>query len=39
MNLPPDIDLPSVIHGANERVPLDAISFGAEAIYQLLLRY
>ncbi len=39
MNLPPEIDLPSVIHGANERVPLEAITFGAEAIYELLRRY
>jgi acetylornithine deacetylase/succinyl-diaminopimelate desuccinylase-like protein len=39
MNLPPEIDLPSLIHGANERVPTAAIAFGAEALYKLLKRY
>jgi len=39
MNLPPEIDLPSVIHGENERVPLESITFGAEALYKLLKRY
>ena len=39
MNLPPEIDLPSLIHGENERVPLKAITFGAEALYQLISRY
>ena len=39
MNLPPEIDLPSVIHGENERVPVEAITFGAEALYKLLERY
>lgn len=39
MNLPPEIDLPSVIHGENERVPVEAIAFGAEALYWLLERY
>jgi acetylornithine deacetylase/succinyl-diaminopimelate desuccinylase-like protein len=39
MNLPPEIDLPAVIHGADERVPLSAIEFGAEALYQLIKNY
>jgi acetylornithine deacetylase/succinyl-diaminopimelate desuccinylase-like protein len=39
MDLPPDIDLPSIIHGENERVPLSAINFGADALYELLQRY
>lgn len=39
MNLPPEIDLPSLIHGENERVPLRSITFGAEALYELLKRY
>jgi acetylornithine deacetylase/succinyl-diaminopimelate desuccinylase-like protein len=39
MNLPPEIDLPSVIHGENERVPVEAIAFGADALYKLLERY
>jgi acetylornithine deacetylase/succinyl-diaminopimelate desuccinylase-like protein len=39
MNLPPEIDLPSAIHGENERVPVSSISFGADALYKLLVRY
>jgi len=39
MNLPPEIDLPSLIHGENERVPLESIAFGARALYDLLQRY
>jgi acetylornithine deacetylase/succinyl-diaminopimelate desuccinylase-like protein len=39
MNLPPELDLPSVIHGENERVPVTAITFGANALYELLKRY
>lgn len=39
MNLPADIDLPALIHGANERVPTAAITFGAEALYRLIERY
>jgi acetylornithine deacetylase/succinyl-diaminopimelate desuccinylase-like protein len=39
MNLPPDIDLPNLVHAPDERVPLDAIEFGAEALYQLITRY
>lgn len=39
MNLPPEIDLPSLIHGENERVPLASITFGADALYELLKRY
>jgi acetylornithine deacetylase/succinyl-diaminopimelate desuccinylase-like protein len=39
MNLPPEIDLPSVIHGENERVPVESIAFGADALFKLLERY
>lgn len=39
MNLPPEIDLPSLIHAPNERVPIGAIDFGAEALYRLIARY
>jgi acetylornithine deacetylase/succinyl-diaminopimelate desuccinylase-like protein len=39
MNLPPEIDLPSLIHGENERVPVASIFFGTEALYELLKRY
>lgn len=39
MNLPPEIDLPSLIHGENERVPVSAIQFGADALFKLVNRY
>lgn len=39
MDLPPDIDLPELIHGPNERVPLAAVEFGTQALQQLLARY
>lgn len=39
MDLPPELDLPSIIHGENERVPTAAIEFGAKALYELLRRY
>jgi acetylornithine deacetylase/succinyl-diaminopimelate desuccinylase-like protein len=39
MDLPPDIRLPDLIHGPNERIPVSAIEFGAEAIYRLTARF
>lgn len=39
MDLPPTIDLPRLIHGPDERVPLHAIEFGAEAMHRLIERY
>lgn len=39
MNLPPEIDLPSIIHGENERVPIAAIAFGANVLFDLIRRY
>lgn len=39
MNLPPYIDLPAVIHAENERVPVTAITFGADALFELVKRY
>lgn len=39
MDLPPDIDLPQLIHGPDERVPLHAIEFGAEAMHRLIERH
>ncbi len=39
MMLPPDFAFSETIHGANERVPVDALAFGAEVIYQLLQRF
>jgi acetylornithine deacetylase/succinyl-diaminopimelate desuccinylase-like protein len=39
MDLPPGIQLLDLIHGPNERIPLSAIDFGAEALYRLLARF
>jgi acetylornithine deacetylase/succinyl-diaminopimelate desuccinylase-like protein len=39
MPLPEDFNFTQTIHAANERVPVDAIKFGAEAIYQALQRF
>ena len=36
MNLPKDFPLLELIHGADERIPLDALNFGANAVYELL---
>jgi len=38
MNLPPDLPFTAIVHGSDERVPVEALSFGANAIYKLLLR-
>jgi acetylornithine deacetylase/succinyl-diaminopimelate desuccinylase-like protein len=34
-----DFDFFSLAHGEDERIPVDAVTFGAEAIYQVLRRY
>ena len=39
MKLPPDFNFSQTIHGRNERIPIEALDFGSEAIYQLLLRF
>ncbi len=39
LKLPPEFNAGPTVHAANERVPLDAIAFGCEAIYQVLRRY
>ncbi|HEY7020930.1 MAG TPA: M20/M25/M40 family metallo-hydrolase [Ktedonobacterales bacterium] len=39
MRLPPDFAFTSLIHAADERVPVEAVSFGADAVYQALLRF
>ncbi len=39
MKLPPDFDFFSTIHGADERIPIEAIEFGTEAIYRLITQY
>ena len=39
MNLPADFDFLKTIHAANERAPVSALEFGAEALYRLLGRF
>ena len=39
MTLPPDFNFSRTIHGPNERIPVEALGFGSEAMYQLLLRF
>ena len=39
MRLPPDFDFSRLIHGPDERIPVDALTFGTEAIYQLFQRF
>ena len=39
MTLPEDFGFSNIIHAANERVPADAIEFGAQAIYKALQRF
>lgn len=39
MQLPPDFNFANTIHAADERIPVDAVDFGANAIYTLLQRF
>jgi len=39
MQLPEDFDFSSLIHAANERIPVDAVDFGTDAIYKALQRF
>jgi acetylornithine deacetylase/succinyl-diaminopimelate desuccinylase-like protein len=39
MRLPPGFAFTSLIHAADERVPVEAVAFGTEATYQALLRF
>lgn len=39
MKLPEDFERIGLVHAANERVPVDAIEFGVQAIYQAIQRY
>lgn len=38
MNLPEGLNFLQSLHAANERLPIEALSFGTQAIYQVLLR-
>ncbi len=37
MQFPPGFDHARLIHAADERIPVDAVTFGTEAVYQALL--
>lgn len=39
LRLPSDFDFPSLFHGVDERVPLDALVFGRRVLRDLLARY
>jgi acetylornithine deacetylase/succinyl-diaminopimelate desuccinylase-like protein len=39
MNLPQEIDFAAMFHAGNERIPLDALEFGADAIRTAIRRY
>ena len=39
MRLPPGFDFWNFVHAADERIPIDALNFGADAIYRLLQRF
>ena len=39
MRLPAEFDFFHQIHGPDERIPVDALTFGTEAIYQLMRRF
>jgi acetylornithine deacetylase/succinyl-diaminopimelate desuccinylase-like protein len=39
LKLPADLDLASMFHGVDERVPLDALVFGRQVLTDLLLNY
>lgn len=34
--LPPDLDFPALFHGVDERVPVDALAFGARVLHRFL---
>jgi len=36
MNLPPEFDFSQTIHAADERIPVEALDFGTNAIYEAL---
>ena len=39
MNLPAEFNFFDTIHAADERIPVDAIAFGADVLYRLIERY
>jgi acetylornithine deacetylase/succinyl-diaminopimelate desuccinylase-like protein len=39
MNLPPEFDFFGTIHAADERIPVESVEFGAQAMVDVLARY
>jgi acetylornithine deacetylase/succinyl-diaminopimelate desuccinylase-like protein len=39
MNLPADFDFLHTVHAADERIPVDSLLFGTDAVYDLIRRY
>jgi acetylornithine deacetylase/succinyl-diaminopimelate desuccinylase-like protein len=39
MNLPPDFNFAATIHAADERIPVESLAFGTDAIYEVIRRY
>lgn len=39
MNLPSDFNFVETLHAADERIPVEALAFGTEAIYKVLQRF
>jgi acetylornithine deacetylase/succinyl-diaminopimelate desuccinylase-like protein len=39
MNLPPELNFSQTIHAADERIPVEALGFGTQAIYKVLQRF
>jgi acetylornithine deacetylase/succinyl-diaminopimelate desuccinylase-like protein len=39
MSLPEDFNFSQTIHAADERIPVESIGFGTNAIYELLRRF
>jgi len=39
LDIPPDFNSSSTIHAADERVPVSSLEFGAECVYQAVMRY
>ena len=39
MKLPRDLNFTALLHAADERIPVEALAFGTDAVYQALLRF